>query len=185
MRHPEVTIAVTFLTAVLLMMLAELRRSRRNERELRRHGAIEPDGDVYRAMAFAYPGIFVVMAIEGAFLGPATKSILLAGVALFVAAKLLKLWAITALGRLWSYRILIVPGAALVTRGPYAYLRHPNYVAVFGEIAGFAMMVGARLTGVISLFVFAALVRRRIAIEEMALKQAQGSGLQASGTARG
>jgi methyltransferase len=181
----EVMVAVASLAAVFAMMLAELKRSRRNERELRRHGAIEPEGDVYKAMAFAYPGIFVLMAAEGARFGPSANAILLAGVALFVAAKLLKLWAIAALGPRWSYRVLVLPGAALVTRGPYAHLRHPNYVAVFGEIAGFAIMVGARVTGVISVVVFAALVRRRIATEEMALKLAQGSMPQASGTAHG
>jgi methyltransferase len=185
MRHPEVAIAVTSLAAVLVMMLAELKRSRRNDRELRRHGATEPQGDVYRAMAFIYPGIFALMATEGALFGPSANPILLAGLALFVAAKLLKLWAIAALGPRWSYRVLVLPGAALVTRGPYAHLRHPNYVAVLGEMVGFAMIVGARLTGVISLFLFGALVRRRIAIEEMALKLAQDTGPQASDAAKG
>jgi isoprenylcysteine carboxyl methyltransferase (ICMT) family protein YpbQ len=49
-------------------------------------------------------------------------------------------------------------------------MRHPNYVAVFGEIAGFALMVGARVSGVVSLLAFAALVRKRIAVEDKALR---------------
>jgi len=65
--------------------------------------------------------------------------------------------------------VLVLPGSALVSTGPYVWLRHPNYVAVFGEIAGFALIVGARLTGVISLVTFALLVRKRIVIEEAAL----------------
>jgi methyltransferase len=88
---------------------------------------------------------------------------------MFAAAKALKLWAISALGPRWSYRVLVVPAAPLVMSGPYARLRHPNYVAVFGEIAGFALIVSAKATGVLSLAVFAILMRKRIAVEERAL----------------
>ena len=166
---PEVGIALASLAAVVVMMLAELKRSRANERLLRQRGASEPQGDPYRALSLVYPGMFVLMAAEGAFAGPSPDVLLIAGFVIFVAAKILKLWAITALGPRWSYRVLVLPGLPLVSTGPYAYLRHPNYVAVFGEIAGFALMVGARLLGVVSLIVFALLVRRRIAVEEKAL----------------
>ena len=166
---PEVGIALASLAAVVVMMLAELKRSRTNERLLRQRGASEPQGDPYRALSLVYPGMFVLMAAEGAFAGPSPDVLLIAGFVIFVAAKILKLWAITALGSRWSYRVLVLPGLPLVSTGPYAYLRHPNYVAVFGEIAGFALMVGARLLGVVSLIVFALLVRRRIAVEEKAL----------------
>lgn len=167
--RPEVTIALVSLTAVVVMMLAELKRSRTNERLLRQRGASEPPGDPYRALAIVYPGIFVLMAAEGALAGPAPDALLIAGFVVFAAAKILKLWAMTALGQRWSYRVLVLRGVPLVSTGPYAYLRHPNYVAVFGEIAGFAMMVGARVTGVISVIAFALLVRKRIAVEERAL----------------
>jgi methyltransferase len=179
MRPPEVIVAITALAAALAMMVAELKRSRRNERELRHRGAVEPEGDVYRAMAFVYPAVFVVMAMEGALFGPATNPILFAGFVVFIGAKLLKLWAIAALGSRWSFRVLVLPGIALVSSGPYAYLRHPNYVAVLGEIGGFAMIVGAPVTGIVSLLVFGALVRRRIAIEEKALGLNAGSRLKA------
>lgn len=160
------------LFAVLVMMLSELTRSRRHERALRSRGAVEPEGDVYRWMAVTYPMIFVSMAVEGALFGPAWDWVLAAGFIIFVAAKLLKLWAIATLGLRWSYRVLVLPNEPLVTTGPYAYLRHPNYVAVFGEIMGFAMMVGARWTGIASLLLFGVLVRRRISIEENALEKA-------------
>jgi methyltransferase len=169
MPPPEISIAVVSLAAVVVMMLAELKRSRVNEQRLRQRGAVEPRGDVYRALALVYPGVFVLMTAEGALTGPSPDGLLIAGFAILVAAKLLKLWAITALGQRWSYRVLVLPSAPLVSTGPYAYLRHPNYAAVFGEIAGFAMMVGARMTGVVSLIAFAILVRKRIAVEEKAL----------------
>jgi methyltransferase len=169
MLRPEVAVSAVALAATAVMMLAELRRSRANERRLRALGAMEPPGDVYREMAIVYPGIFVAMAIEGMLTGPSPDRLLIAGLVVFGAAKLLKIWAITSLGPRWSYRVLVLPAAPLVSTGPYARLRHPNYVAVAGEIAGFALIVAARITGVISLVVFALLVRKRIAVEERAL----------------
>src|ERR1041384_1714750 len=169
MLRPEVSIALAALAAVIVMMLAELKRSRVNERLLRERGAVEPSGDVYRPLALVYPGLFVLMAAEGALTGPSSDVLLIAGFAVFAAAKLLKLWAITTLGRRWSYRVLVLPSGPLVATGPYAYLRHPNYAAVFGEIGGFALMVHAPATGVIALIAFAVLVRKRIAVEENAL----------------
>jgi methyltransferase len=180
----DVATAATALFAVLVMMLAELRRSRRHERELRRRGAIEPQGDVYRELAVAYPLMFVAMAVEGALFGLAGQWLLTAGFTMFLAAKLLKLWAIATLGPRWSYRVLVLPAAPLVATGPYAHMRHPNYLAVFGEIVGFAMMVGALWTGIGSLLLFGALVRRRIAIEESALEMALDSRLQTPGARR-
>ena len=170
MLPPEVAVSAAALLAVVVMMLAELKRSRANERVLRQRGALEPSGDVYRAMAIVYPTIFIAMAIEGALVGPSPDAALIGGFVMFAAAKLLKVWAISALGPRWSYRVLVLPGVPLVSSGPYAHLRHPNYVAVFGEIAGFALMVGARITGVVSLAAFALLVRKRIAVEEKALR---------------
>ena len=53
--------------------------------------------------------------------------------------------------------------------GPYRFIRHPNYVAVVGELLGFALVVWAPITGVVALVGFGALMWRRIAIEDRAL----------------
>src|SRR3954468_11365823 len=107
--RPEITIAFVSLAAVVVMMLAELKRSRTNERLLRERGATEPAGDPYRALAIVYPLIFVLMAAEGALTGPSRDALLVGGFALFVAAKALKVWAIASLGERWSYRVLVLP----------------------------------------------------------------------------
>jgi methyltransferase len=157
------------LLVVLLMMLAEARLSRSNERRLRERGAVEPPHDVYRTMQWAYPAAFVALAVEGALFGPPPGATTAAGVGLFAAAKALKLWAIASLGDRWTFRVLVPPDAPLVSSGPYAFLRHPNYVGVIGELAGVALTVGARVTGPVSILGFALLIRRRIRVEERAL----------------
>ena len=167
---------VAFVAAVVVgFMLAELRLSLRNERRLRAAGAVEPRGDVYRAMAVLYPASFVLMAIEGAWRASSSAvpvggpSWAASGVVLFAASKVLKYWAIRSLGERWSFRVLVQPGRPLVRTGPYAFLAHPNYVAVVGELAATAMMVGAPVSGPIMLVAFGVVLWRRVQFESSVL----------------
>lgn len=169
MRLEPSTVAGVSLLVVFVPMLIELVVSRRNERDLQRRGAIEPPDEAYRVMRWAYPGVFVVMAIEGSSSGPAPGLATTAGAAVFLLSKALKFWAIASLGSSWTYRVLVLPGAPLVTHGPYALMRHPNYVAVVGELLGMAFFVGARASGPLCLLLFGLLLRRRIRAEERAL----------------
>ena len=175
MPRPEVIVSIVSLAAVLAMMAGELMLSRANEQILRRRGAVEPAGDVYRTLAWAYPAMFVLMAIEGAVAGPRPGVTTVLGALLFLAAKGLKVWAISTLGPRWTFRVLVPPDMPLVSTGPYAWLRHPNYAAVFGEILGIAMLIGAPITGALSLIGFGILVRKRIAVEERALGRGRES----------
>jgi methyltransferase len=167
--RPAAWTALATIAAVFLIMGGEALLSRLNEAALRRQGAIEPSGDVHRTMAWAYPVGFLAMGVEGAWRGPSPPMVLLTGLAIFGLAKALKLWAIASLGERWSFRVLVVPGRALVTGGPYRWMRHPNYLAVLGEILGVALIVWARATGALALAGFGALMWRRIAIEDRAL----------------
>jgi methyltransferase len=158
--------ALLLLVVVYGFMIIEARRAAANERAQRARGGIEPSDDVYALMQIAYPGIFLAMFAEGAIRGPSPASgSFIAGVAVFAAAKILKWWAITVLGPYWTFRVIVVAGSPSVDTGPYRIMRHPNYVAVVGEIVGVALMTAARLSGPIALVVFGALLMRRIAVE--------------------
>jgi methyltransferase len=160
---------------VFLLMLAEQRLSRANERSLRAQGAFEPRDDVYRVMAWSYPASFLLMALEGAIVGPPPEIVFAAGVLVFAAAKAIKYWAIASLGPRWTFHVLVLPGAPLVARGPYAWLRHPNYVGVMGELVGVALALGAPVTGIVTSIGFSYLLRQRIAVENRALGRDQPS----------
>ncbi len=168
MDEPFVVAALA-LAVVAGLMLGEAGISRRNTRRLRARGAVEPPGDVWPWLAASYPTAFVAMALEGAVNGVAGPIGQAVGVALFFAAKALKYWAIAALGERWSFRVLVVPGVPLVTRGPYRWMRHPNYVAVVGELAAMALVMRARVTGPLALVGVLVLLGRRIRVEERAL----------------
>jgi methyltransferase len=167
---PGVLLAAIALAFVVVMMLGELRLSKANERALRAQGAIDAPDDVYAVMTWVYPACFVAMAIEGAIVNLPPGMTTLAGVAVLLLAKSIKFWAIGSLGVRWTYKVLVLPGVPLVTSGPYRYLRHPNYVAVIGELLGMALLVGARVTAAIAVIAFGFLLRRRIAAEERALQ---------------
>jgi methyltransferase len=164
-----VVIAFGTLIAVLAVMAGESVLSSYNAALLRARGAVEPPGDVFRLMQWAYPLGFVALAVEGALTGPAAEPALAAGILVFGLAKALKAWAISTLGARWSFRVLVPPGEPPIVAGPYRLIRHPNYLAVAGEIAGAALIVGAPVTGVVFLAGFGWLMRRRIAVEDRAL----------------
>jgi len=140
---------------------------------LRAAGAIQPADDVYAWMRVVYPGMFLAMTAEGTLAPPACTTLVAIGIGVFVAAKLLKWWAILSLGRFWSFHVLILPGAPLVAHGPYRWMRHPNYAAVMGEIAGVALMMRAPFTGVGAAIAFGALLVARIRVEDRLLKEAR------------
>jgi methyltransferase len=151
-------------------LLVEARRASRNERAQRSRGGIEPPDDVYKIMRVVYPGAFLAMFAEGAARGAPAAAVLGAGAVVFAAAKILKWWAILSLGPFWTFRVIVVPGVPLIVKGPYRWLRHPNYVAVMGELAGVAAAAGAPVSGSVALVAFGALLIKRIAVEERALR---------------
>jgi len=161
--------ALAAFVLVVLSMLAEQRVSLGHERRLLERGAVEPPSDVYRTMRWAYPTVFVAMALESAWIGGPAVIYMWVGSVLLLLAKVLKFWAIATLGERWTFRVLVPPGAERVVHGPYRFIPHPNYVAVVGEIVGFGILVVAPFSCAISLLGFGALLRRRIRIEERAL----------------
>ena len=154
---------------ISVLMIVEARRAAINERAQRSRGGLEPSGDVYAVMQVAYPAIFIAMLAEGAWRGVSAGGVRFAsGLTIFALAKLLKWWAIRSLGPYWTFRVIVVPGSTSIASGPYRIMRHPNYVAVVGEIVGVAMMMRARITGPLALVAFGTLLLRRIAVENRA-----------------
>ena len=162
------------MTATILLvggfLLVETAISMRHERALRARGAVEPSDDVYQGMRMAYPACFAAMIAEGAWRGIG-DAWWWGGLVVFALSKALKFWVIQALGPAWSFRVLVVPGMPLVTGGPYRFVRHPNYAAVVGELIAVGLMTAALVTGPLAVAVFGWLLRRRIAVEERALKE--------------
>lgn len=152
-------------------MLVELQLSVVHERRLRARCAVEPADDVYPVMRVAYPLAFLLMGLEALAGGEIPASHVLAGLALLGLAKALKLWVIVSLGDLWSFRVLVPPDLQLVTTGPYRFVRHPNYVAVLGELLAVAVTLSAPFSGAAALVGFGGILWKRVKVEEQALER--------------
>lgn len=87
-----------------------------------------------------------------------------------LASQGLRYWCIGTLGPQWNTRVIVVPGAGLVTGGPYRFLRHPNYVVVIMEGIALPLVHTAWVTAVAFTVLNAILLFRfRIPVEERAL----------------
>jgi methyltransferase len=95
--------------------------------------------------------------------------------AVVTASQTLRWWCIATLGRRWNTRVIVVPGLPLVSRGPYRLLRHPNYVAVVLEGAALPLVHSAWVTAAVFTVLNAALLTRRIHVEERALATVTGT----------
>jgi methyltransferase len=73
------------------------------------------------------------------------------------------------LGRRWTTRIIVLPNAPLVRRGPYRFVNHPNYLVVVGEIAILSLVFGLWRIALIFTLLNAAVIAIRIREENRAL----------------
>jgi methyltransferase len=89
--------------------------------------------------------------------------------AVFILLQAGRLWVIASLGRRWTTRVIVLPGAAPVARGPYRWLRHPNYAVVAAEIAVVPLALGLPLFALAFSLANAALLAFRIGVENRAL----------------
>jgi methyltransferase len=72
----------------------------------------------------------------------ATRMINPTWLAIFLSLQILRVWILMTLGPRWTTRIIILPGAPLVSNGPYRIFSHPNYLVVVGEIAALPLCLG-------------------------------------------
>jgi methyltransferase len=61
---------------------------------------------------------------------------------MFVLIEMARIWVLYSLGPRWTTRIIVLPDAALVRRGPYRWLDHPNYLVVVAEILVLPLVFG-------------------------------------------
>ncbi len=169
------TAYLALLAALAAERLVELALSRRHAAWARARGGIEVGRGHFRWMALLHTGLLAGCAAEVLLLGRAFHP-LLAGPMLAVAllAQGLRYWAVLALGPLWNVRVIVVPGAAAVDRGPYRWVRHPNYVAVVAEGIAVPLLHTAWLTAAAFTALNAALLVVRIRCEERALAAHMG-----------
>jgi len=147
--------------------LVELAIARRNEHRLRAAGAVEHGAGHYKLLVALHAAWFAALAWV---LRPDTP-VSWALIAVFIVLQLARIWVLATLGGYWTTRIISLPGAPLVARGPYRFIRHPNYAIVAADIALLPLAFGACAIAAIFSVLNAAILWLRIRTEDAALAQ--------------
>jgi methyltransferase len=170
-----VTAYLVLLAALAAERLVELVLSQRHAAWARARGGFEVGRGHFRLMALLHTSLLLGCAAEVLFLARPFNPVLAAPMLLLVVlAQALRYWAVATLGPMWNVRVIVVPGAAVVDRGPYRLVRHPNYVAVVVEGLALPLLYGAWITALVFTVLNAALLVVRIRCEEDALAAHMG-----------
>ncbi len=156
---------------VIVQRLVELVIAKRNEKKSLAAGGVEYDKKGYSGIVIMHVMFFISLFAEYFYFEHSLNKFWIIFLILFIAAQGLRYWAIISLGSLWNTRIIIVPGSKLVKSGPYKYFKHPNYMAVITELAVLPLMFSCFVTAIVFSVLNLFLLKRRIAIEENALKE--------------
>ena len=159
-----------FVALIALERLYELRLSQRNAAKAFARGALEVGIRHYRVMTIFHTAFLVSCVAEPWLLQRAFPGLPgLVALAFALLAQSLRYWAITTLGDRWNTRVIVMPGTAPVTDGPYRFIKHPNYVAVVLELVAVPLVFGNWITAAVFSIGNAALLAVRIRAEEQAL----------------
>jgi methyltransferase len=153
------------LLLVALARLAELALARRNTRRLLAAGGYETGRGHYPLIVLLHAAWLLALL----FGVPADAAPRWGWLALFLLLQLGRVWVLLSLGRFWTTRIITLPGAPLVRRGPYRFLRHPNYLVVELEIVSLPLAFGAGWIALVFGLANATLLLWRVRAEETAL----------------
>ena len=134
--------------AVAALRLVELRISRRHQQQLVARGAAKVDEPRFRWMVLLHTAVLIGAALEVVLLQTAFPSA--AGCAsmfaIFLAANAVRWWVIRTLGDHWNVQVMDSTRLGVVTSGPFRFVRHPNYAAVFAEMLALPLIHTAWIT---------------------------------------
>ncbi len=151
--------------------VAELVVSLRNAKWSFAHGGVESGRGHYPFMVVLHTGLLAGCLVEAAH-RPFIPALGWTMLAVVLLSQGLRWWCITVLGHQWNTRVIVVPGLHLVARGPYRWIRHPNYVAVVAEGIALPLVHTAWITALVFTVLNIPLLAIRIRCEDAALTAA-------------
>jgi methyltransferase len=158
-----------FWSFLVLQRLAEVQIAKRNERILKAKGAVEAGESHYIWMVLMHTSFFVLFFMEVMLWNAQSPGWWIVPFAVFIIAQVIRVWAIASLGVYGNTKIILLPGAKVVAKGPYRFIRHPNYLVVTIELFVIPLIFGAYVTAALFTILNFLMLRIRIAAEEKAL----------------
>lgn len=157
---------------VIAQRLAEVFVAKRNEKRMLSQGAYEVGASHYPYMLALHSSFFLFLLIEVMTNTSSPSPLFPLFFMLFVAVQALRIWCLRSLGPFWNTKIIILPGAKVIKKGPYIFFRHPNYAVVCLEILLLPLMFQAYFTAFCFTLLNITMLSVRIPMEEKALREA-------------
>jgi len=155
---------------VALLRLAELGISRRNERRMIARGATPATDPSFRWMVLLHAGVLAGAAAEVWLLRRPFVPVLAVTMGiLFLAANALRWWVIATLGKQWCVEVVDAGRLGVVSSGPFRFVRHPNYDAVFLEMLALPLIHTCWLTAIVGTAAHVLVLRSRVRAEDAVL----------------
>jgi methyltransferase len=158
------------LLAVAALRIVELGISRRHQAQMISRGARKVDEPRFRWMVLLHTAVLIGAAVEVVFLHrPFLPWLAAPAFALFLAANGVRWWVIRTLGEHWNVQVVDSTQLGVVTGGPFRYVRHPNYMAVFTEMLALPLIHTAWITALAGSAAHVLVLSQRLATEERVL----------------
>ncbi len=157
-----------FIIFFILQRLFELYISRRNEKWLLSQGAVEYGREHYPFIVMLHTLFIMSLIVE--YILRAQPPIDWLFLAIFIVILSFKFWALASLGKYWNTKIYRVPNFNPIKKGPYKFLRHPNYMEVICEIAIIPLIFHLYYTAIIFSVLNAVMLSIRISVENKVWK---------------
>lgn len=161
---------LALLLGVGLLRLVELRISKRHQKEMAARGAAKVDEPRFRWMVVLHTTVLIGAALEVVFLRRPFLPWLAAPMfVVFLAANAVRWWVIRSLGEHWNVQVMDSTRLGVVTSGPFHYVRHPNYAAVFAEMLALPLIHTAWITALVGTAAHVGVLAQRLSTEERVL----------------
>jgi methyltransferase len=161
---------LALLVAVALLRLVELRISKRHQAEMVARGAAKVNEPRFRWMVLLHTAVLIGAALEVVLLKrPFIPWLAAPMFAVFLAANAVRWWVIRTLGEHWNVQVMDSMRLGVVTSGPFRYVRHPNYAAVFAEMLALPLIHTAWITATVGTIAHIGVLSQRLSTEERVL----------------
>jgi methyltransferase len=166
----SVILFLALLLAVAAMRIFELRISKKHQREITSRGAAKAKDPIFPCMAMFHTLVLVAAGAEVVFLHrPFLPALAFPMLALFIFANIVRWWVIRTLGEHWNVQVMDSTKLGVITSGPFRYVRHPNYAAVFVEMIALPLIHTAWITALAGAIFHVVVLTFRLSAEERVL----------------
>jgi methyltransferase len=156
---------------IVLQRMVELRIAKSNEKWMKKQGATEFGVSHYHYMVLMHVLFFVCLITEKVYWHHGLSHLWPILLSIFFVAQVIRIWVIASLGRYWNTKIIVLRDALVIKKGPYRFIKHPNYFVVAIELLVLPLLFNLYITASLFTVLNAFILMIRIPEEERALKE--------------